>query len=207
MKIRPNPHSSHSSRPSRSSHPAPARLALARVACLLALLGSGALMAQAQPDTTVLRGEDVNPDKLVELLTPDPAPVLTRGLKVDREGSLPAAVRRPSASLLITFETNSARLTPSSRQQLDTVAAALKSNQLQAYGFNLEGHADPRGQASTNRQLSQMRAESVRDYLVATHGIPVDRLAPIGKGDTEPLNTRDVAAPENRRVTIVTRPQ
>lgn len=205
MKIRPN------SRSSRSSHPSPARLALARVSCVLALLGAAALLAQVQAqsqrDTTVLRGEEVNPDKLVELLTPDPAPVLTRGLKVDREGSLPAAVRRPSASLLITFETNSARLTPNSRQQLDTVAAALKSNQLQAYGFNLEGHADPRGQASTNRQLSQMRAESVRDYLVATHGIPVDRLAPIGKGDTEPLNTKDVAAPENRRVTIVTRPQ
>jgi OmpA-OmpF porin, OOP family len=198
MKIRSDPNSSHSS---------PARRAAARVSCLLALLGSGALMAQSQPDTTVLRGADVNPDKLVELLTPDPPPVLTRGLKVDREGSLPAAVRRPSASLLITFETNSARLTPNSRQQLDTVAAALKSNQLQSYGFNLEGHADPRGQASTNRQLSQMRAESVRDYLVATHGIPLDRLAPIGKGDTEPLNTRDVAAPENRRVTIVTRPQ
>ncbi len=205
MKIRPNPRSS------RSSHPSPVRLALARVSCVLALLGAAALLAQVQAqsqrDTTVLRGEEVNPDKLVELLTPDPAPVLTRGLKVDREGSLPAAVRRPSASLLITFETNSARLTPNSRQQLDTVAAALKSNQLQAYGFNLEGHADPRGQASTNRQLSQMRAESVRDYLVATHGIPVDRLAPIGKGDTEPLNTKDVAAPENRRVTIVTRRQ
>jgi len=138
MKTHPNPPPS-----------SPVRRALARVSCALALLGAGVLAAQAQSaaDTTVLRGQDVNPDKLVELLTPDPEPVLTRGLKVDREASLPAAVRRPSASLLITFETNSARLTPSSRQQLDTVAAALKSNQLQAYGFTLEGHADPRGQA------------------------------------------------------------
>ena len=45
----------------------------------------------------------------------------------------------------------------------------------------------------------------MRDYLVRTHGIDAARLAPVGKGDAEPLNKATVAAPENRRVTIITR--
>jgi flagellar motor protein MotB len=55
-----------------------------------------------------------------------------------------------------------------------------------------------------NRQLSQERAEAVRMYLVSAQHVPAERLKAVGKGDSEPMNTRDVAAAENRRVTIVT---
>lgn len=180
------------------------RLAIALV-CLLSQSAQQQGMAQEGPtETAVLRGNQVTPDNLIQALTPS-VPVKTRSLHVDREESKPAAVRRPSASLLITFRTSSADLTASARYQLDTVAAALKNDQLTRYSFDLEGHADRRGAADANRTLSQARAESVRDYLVKVHGISAERLAPIGKGDSEPINTVVVDAPENRRVTIVTR--
>jgi OOP family OmpA-OmpF porin len=51
--------------------------------------------------------------------------------------------------------------------------------------------------------LSKGRAESVKLYLVQAQKVREDRLTAMGKGDTEPLNTANPAAPENRRVTFV----
>lgn len=158
-------------------------------------------------DTTLLKGDKVTQENLLDALTPPPAPVLTRSLKVSRDNSagvLAAPKKKASASLLITFETNSSELTSAAKQQLDVVAAALKNDRLAEYSFNVEGHADPRGSSDANLVLSQQRAESVREYLVAQHGIAADRLKAEGKGDTELMNRKSPAAPENRRVTIVT---
>ncbi|CAG2153896.1 OmpA family protein [Cupriavidus numazuensis] len=109
-----------------------------------------------------------------------------------------------SANLLITFTSNSAKLTHSARVALDKVARALKSNQLSPYRFRVEGHADPRGPAPANLKLSESRAEAVVAYLSEEGGVPASRLTPVGKGSAEPLNVQNPTAPENRRVTIVT---
>jgi outer membrane protein OmpA-like peptidoglycan-associated protein len=181
------------------------RPALKLVATLLAATLCTSLWAQE--GTTLLKGNKVTEANLLDALTPEPAPVLTRSLKVSRDNSagvLAAPKKKASASLLITFETNSAELTANAKQQLDVVAAALKNDRLADYTFNVEGHADPRGNADANMVLSQQRAESVREYLMAQHGIAADRLKAEGKGDTDLLNKKVVAAPENRRVTIVT---
>lgn len=163
------------------------------------------LWAQDIGDTRVLKGNKVTEANLLDALTPPPEPVLTRSLKVSRDGAgVSAPERKASASLLITFVTNSADLSESARQQLDVVAAALKNDRLADYSFNVEGHADPRGSAEANLVLSQQRAESVREYLVSAHGIAADRLKAEGKGDKDLLNRAVPAAPENRRVTIVT---
>jgi OmpA-OmpF porin, OOP family len=178
-----------------------------RTAVALAL-ALAATAAGAQPDTKVLKGRAVTQQNVLDALTPKP-PGASRSLKVTPDGASPssatlAAPKKASASLLITFETNSAVLQSRSKEQLDVVAAALKNDRLKDFRFDVEGHADPRGTPEGNRVLSQQRAESVRDYLVGTHGVPEARLRPVGKGDGELLNTRDVAAAENRRVTIVT---
>jgi OmpA-OmpF porin, OOP family len=180
---------------------------------LLPLLLAGPLPLLAQPSAApgagnpqavpVLQGSEVNEDRLVDALTP----IQSRQIGIKRvpgAGGMGGLVRRPAASLLITFETNSSLLTAAARGQLDVVAAALKNEKLKAYGFGIEGHADPRGRADLNLALSQQRAESVRDYLVASHGIASERLRPVGKGATELANRRVPAAPENRRVTIAT---
>ena len=183
-------------------------LRLLPVACLLA--ASLAHAGGAEP-TTVLKGNAVTENNLVDALTPDEAPVVTRSLRVQRDnpvkpGGAAAAdkPRKASASLLITFETNSADLLPQAKKQLDVVAAALRNDKLSEYSFNVEGHADPRGSHDGNLTLSQQRAESVRSYLVSQHSIDPKRLKAIGKGDTELLNASNPAAIENRRVTIVT---
>lgn len=185
-------------------HPAkaPAGSVYRTVAVLLLSAASTLVFAQDAGGTRVLKGQEVNEDNLLDALTP---PIRTRSLRAraDGTGAL-APQRKPSASLLITFETNSADLTPAAKQQLDIVAAALKNDRLANYDFNVEGHADPRGNREANLVLSQLRAESVRAFLVSAHGIESQRLKAEGKGDQEPLNRAVPAAAENRRVTIVT---
>ncbi len=178
-----------------------------KIAAALLMLAGACATTWAQ-DTTLLKGNKVTESNLLDALTPAPEPVLTRSLKVSRStDAVLAPKKKASASLLITFETNSAELTAAAKQQLDVVAAALKNDRLAEYSFNVEGHADPRGLADANLVLSQQRAESVRAYLVSSHNIAAERLKAEGKGDTDLLNRKVPAAPENRRVTIVTNTQ
>lgn len=177
---------------------------------LLAVAACGGT-AVAQTGGTLLRGEEVTVDALVRALTPEdrtrsigvrPSAASRVGVPAapDHPGS---AAERPSASLLITFETNSAELTAAARRTLDTVGKALGSDELSEFSFVVEGHADPRGHPDANLRLSRARAESVQRYLQQAYGISGQRLSAVGKGDREPMNTRNPIAPENRRVTIV----
>ena len=70
------------------------------------------------------------------------------------------------------------------------------------------GHADAtpvvsRSRYSGNRDISQQRADAVKEYLVA-NGIHVDRIESIGKGNADPVapHTTEGRA-ENRRVEIL----
>jgi outer membrane protein OmpA-like peptidoglycan-associated protein len=192
------------------------RIALHIAAALFGTLALAA--AHAEP---ILKGKDINEKNLIEALTPAPADeseaeVRTRSISVRRdtptakpgEGAIKSVARAPekkaSASLLITFETNSADLTPRAKSSLDVVAKALQADKLAEFKFSIEGHADPRGGSEQNQQLSQARAESVVNYLASQHSIDRGRLKPVGKGSTELANTQRPDAPENRRVTITT---
>ena len=167
--------------------------------CAVAACASGIALGQTP---AVLSEKDVTPEALIDSLRP---PERTRAIRVRPTGtSGPAAApERPSASLLITFETNSTTLTPGARRTLDVVATALKSAELGESQFLIEGHADPRGNPEANLRLSEGRAAAVRQYLLESHGVPAQRVSSIGKGDRELMNRTNIAAPENRRVTIV----
>lgn len=132
----------------------------------------------------------------------------TRGFKIAKPHASPskgpAKTASASASLMITFETDSARLTAESKATLGNLGAALASEKLANFKFNIEGHADSRGEAAHNLKLSEERAETVRQYLISQHQIDGARLIALGKGDTEQLNPGNPAAPENRRVRVVT---
>jgi OmpA-OmpF porin, OOP family len=168
-----------------------------------------ALPATAQPPT-VLKDSEITESALIEGLSPQIAPpageggVRMRSIKVQRDQS-GEAQKAPSVSLLITFHTNSAKLTPGAKRSLDVVGAALNRDKLANYSFDIEGHADPRGGYEFNRRLSQARAETVKEYLVRYHDIDEDRLSAIGKGDRELLDKDNPIAPENRRVTFMTK--
>jgi outer membrane protein OmpA-like peptidoglycan-associated protein len=114
-----------------------------------------------------------------------------------------AAEPAPSLSLAIQFEANSSRVRPESGGLLGDLVAAMISPELKDTRFVIEGHTDARGNAAANRRLSQERAEEVRQYLMLL-GVHASRLKAVGKGSSEPANTKDPLAAENRRVRVVT---
>jgi outer membrane protein OmpA-like peptidoglycan-associated protein len=81
--------------------------------------------------------------------------------------------------------------------------------QLAAYlktpGFKslvVEGHTDSVGAEEYNRQLSQKRADSVRNFLVSKGGLPEAKVTGIGYGETKPVadNANFQGRAKNRRV-------
>jgi outer membrane protein OmpA-like peptidoglycan-associated protein len=171
---------------------------------LAALPGAGATHAGPLPTSKakVLEEGSFSADELVQEL--DVPPNRSWSAHVGG-GTAGAAAPGPGrASILITFATARAELTPRAKQSLDVLAAAMKHPRLADKSFTIEGHADPRGPEERNLVLSQARADSVRDYLTTAHGLAPGRLQAVGKGSRELMNPGDPVAPENRRVTIVT---
>jgi outer membrane protein OmpA-like peptidoglycan-associated protein len=180
-----------------------------RVACVA--LGSVALAQAAHADGPVMNEQDITEQSVTNALAPGNESgddsVLTRGFVLSNKAPgapHPSPAKQHAAQMLITFTTNSATLTKTAQAALDRVARALQSEKLAAYRFRVEGHADPRGSADVNQKLSEARAAAVVDYLTQQDGIAPERLTSVGKGSTDLLNRRNPAAPENRRVTIVT---
>ncbi|WP_319239216.1 OmpA family protein [uncultured Propionivibrio sp.] len=121
---------------------------------------------------------------------PSPAPV-----------AAPAA--RPSISLSILFEFNSAKITQESQFVLRNLANALASQELRGNSFLIEGHTDAKGGDAYNMRLSQQRADAVRQWLVE-RGIAEQQLFALGRGSRDLALPQDPYAGENRRVRIVT---
>jgi peptidoglycan-associated lipoprotein len=83
----------------------------------------------------------------------------------------------------IYFATNSAHLTAAARALLREKAAILARNP--ALTLTLTGHADARGAADYNQQLSERRAAAVQRFLVSL-GVDVGRLTSDGRGENAP---------------------
>lgn len=82
------------------------------------------------------------------------------------------------------FELNSAKLR-GSQPRLDKVAEALAAEP-RLTNILVTGHADRLGSDEYNQQLSEKRANAVREYLVGK-GIDGSRLSAQGKGEAEPI--------------------
>jgi outer membrane protein OmpA-like peptidoglycan-associated protein len=102
-------------------------------------------------------------------------------------------------SLPIQFAFDSAEILPSARAQLDALAEGVRLLP-DTTRVVIEGHTDAAGSDSYNQELSLRRAQSVKRYLVAAHGIEGSRLRAMGLGEYAPLVGLAPHAPENRRV-------
>lgn len=98
------------------------------------------------------------------------------------------------------FETDKAIIKPESYSLLDDVAAILTTHP-ELTKVRIEGHTDSRGSDDHNLDLSQRRAEAVRQYLIEK-GVEAERLEAVGYGETKPLDPAENAAAweKNRRV-------
>jgi OOP family OmpA-OmpF porin len=69
----------------------------------------------------------------------------------------------------------------------------------------VEGHTDATGPDEVNKRLSQMRADAVRDYLIASHALPPASISAVGYGAERPLASNATSAGRaiNRRIDII----
>lgn len=98
-----------------------------------------------------------------------------------------ASIRVPVLIDNIFYDFDKATLRPESTAALDELVKMLQENP--NVTIELSSHCDYRGSASYNKTLSQHRAQAVVDYLIA-HGIPADRLTPVGYGKEKPKTIR-----------------
>jgi len=137
--------------------------------------------ASAQPDAEVIKAQAV--DAGLTALSSN----ATKGTKITLKNVL--------------FNSGSAVLKRSSFSELNNLANILKSNE----GLNIEvgGHTDNVGSVQLNRKLSDLRAKSVKDYLVKK-GILSSRISSRGYGPSDPVAGNKTAAgrAKNRRTEV-----
>ncbi len=117
--------------------------------------------------------------------------------------------RREARGLIVNlsdvlFDFNKATLKPGAREKLSKLAGILLAYP-GAYRIEIEGHTDAIGSEEYNLKLSQMRAESVCEYLKQS-SIAADRiLATRGFGKSRPVasNETDAGRQMNRRVELI----
>jgi len=72
----------------------------------------------------------------------------------------------------------------------------------------IEGHTDSTGSEALNQKLSQDRAESVRQYLIANGVLPANKITARGFGSSRPLASNATARGRaiNRRIDVIIKP-
>lgn len=98
-----------------------------------------------------------------------------------------ASITAPVLIDNIFYDFDKATLRPESTQALDELVKLLNENP--NVTIELGAHCDYKGSAEYNKGLSQRRAESVVEYLIAK-GISRDRLTPVGYGKDKPKEVR-----------------
>jgi len=103
----------------------------------------------------------------------------------------------------IYFDFASDKIKPESEPVLREIANALDHNP--TWKLRVEGHTDNIGGDDYNMDLSQRRAEAVKQALVTRYHIAAGRLTPQGFGATRPKESNDTLAgrARNRRVELV----
>jgi outer membrane protein OmpA-like peptidoglycan-associated protein len=103
----------------------------------------------------------------------------------------------------VQFVQGSADIAPASNTLLSEIADVLLRNR-EIGRVEVQGHTDNSGSEDVNRDLSQRRANAVRDWLIKA-GVSADRLTAVGHGSSRPLAPNITAQnrARNRRVELV----
>lgn len=116
----------------------------------------------------------------------------------------PPSEEKPSFILEgITFDFNKATIRPSSESTLKEAGSVMQ--RFSSVMVRIEGHTDSIGSDQYNQNLSERRANSVKDYLVKNFGIDPSRIETVGFGKSRPIadNKTEEGRAQNRRIEFV----
>jgi outer membrane protein OmpA-like peptidoglycan-associated protein len=195
---------------------------------LLSILTIGATLSMTAG--LALAGDTVSADKILNALKPKSA---TRGLSVgpqvdtaaqakeasfvdklrnrktrslslgERQEIAELAATKPKIDLEIRFDYNSADISKSSMPAVQELGKALSDASLKGSTFVVAGHTDAIGGEAYNQELSERRADTIKQYLTEKFGLNGSDLVTVGYGKTQPKDPNAPMDPANRRVQVV----
>jgi len=125
-----------------------------------------------------------------------------RGVDVEKRATNDYTIYTTDEQVL--FDTDKAALRDDAAPKLQEIANEVKetpgNSPIRVYGFT-----DARASADYNMELSQQRAQSVKDWLQSTGGIDGSRISiqPMGEKDPVATNQTPEGRQQNRHVAIV----
>jgi outer membrane protein OmpA-like peptidoglycan-associated protein len=128
----------------------------------------------------------------------------TRSLSLsERDGIADLAATKPRIDLDIQFEYNSAKISQASLAAVQQLGKALSNPALKGSSFVVAGYTDAIGGDAFNQDLSERRADTIKQYLSTRFGIAGSDLVTVGYGKTRLKDPGAPTAAVNRRVQVV----
>jgi len=128
----------------------------------------------------------------------------TRSLSLDEREEIASIVStKPNIDLEINFDYNSAEISKASMPAAQELGKALSNPSLKGSTFVVAGHTDGIGSDAFNQDLSERRADTIKNYLVQKFGINGSDLVTVGYGKTKLKDIQNPSDPINRRVQVV----
>ena len=153
---------------------------------------------------------DSDKDGVIDSL--DQCPNTRAGLAVDSKGCPPPIEENVKIAIGALFASGKADIKEDSTADIKKLGVFM-----QTYPTTttvIEGHTDSVGSAALNKDLSQRRAEAVRQYLIKNYNIDANRIKAVGYGPDRPVADNATAAgrQKNRRIeaaieTVILKPQ
>jgi len=198
----------------------PIRRSLARAAFLFVATWVSAC-ATSRPAVREARREEERTERVPVVIAPAPTPAPVR--PAPPPPALTPAPPQPLSALAtgsgghhaevvevvddVLFAPGLPVLDAAARAILDELTTRLR-RQTSPFVLEVQGHADSAGGDADNIHIALLRAETVRTYLNRVGGIPIDRIAVVSLGASQPVadnSTREGRARNRRAVVLVLR--
>jgi OOP family OmpA-OmpF porin len=160
-------------------------------------------MATAECDPSLIKKAEVAPAPVIVAAAPAPAPVAAPA-PVYVAPPVRTAVRNVSFSAEDLFAFNKSELKPEGKNKLNNLVEDMKITDNES--IVATGHADRIGNKKYNQKLSERRADTVRDYLIAK-GILASQIRAEGMGETQPVTMAgDCKGPVSKKLITCLQP-
>jgi adhesin transport system outer membrane protein len=183
---------------------------LSNMGMLLASLDVDGLNADKLAGMDLDLARDPNDENAQGLCPPEPDSLMTSsaaealaGLSASSDRYRKLDSGAVALEVKVQFETNSAVIASAYDSEIGVAATALRDNP--DVRATVEGHTDSNGETAYNQDLSERRAQAVRDLLVSQYSVNPAQLDAVGRGESMPVADNGTAQGRslNRRVELI----